>query len=42
MLVGGVVRQFLTLTGASFGPDADCTVMAKLVEQWVGVEIDGR
>jgi 3-hydroxyisobutyrate dehydrogenase-like beta-hydroxyacid dehydrogenase len=42
MVVGGAVRQFLAMTNAAFGADSDFTSMAKLVEGWAGVEVDGR
>lgn len=42
MVVGGAVRQFLAMTSATFGPDSDFTSMARLVEGWAGVEVDGR
>jgi 3-hydroxyisobutyrate dehydrogenase-like beta-hydroxyacid dehydrogenase len=42
MLIGSVVRQFLAMANASFGATSDFTEMVKLVEQWAGVEVDGR
>jgi 3-hydroxyisobutyrate dehydrogenase-like beta-hydroxyacid dehydrogenase len=39
MIVGAAVRQFLAITNAMFGPDSDFTNMARVVEQWAGVEI---
>jgi 3-hydroxyisobutyrate dehydrogenase-like beta-hydroxyacid dehydrogenase len=42
MVVGGAVRQFLAMTNAAYGPDSDFTQMVQLVEQWAGVEVDGR
>jgi 3-hydroxyisobutyrate dehydrogenase-like beta-hydroxyacid dehydrogenase len=42
MMVGGSVRQYLAMTAAMFGPESDFTTMAKLMEHWSGVEIDGR
>jgi 3-hydroxyisobutyrate dehydrogenase-like beta-hydroxyacid dehydrogenase len=42
MIVGSAVRQFLSMTNSTFGPDSDFTVMVKLVEGWAGVEVDGR
>ena len=39
MIVGGAVRQFLAVTNARFGPDSDFTSMARVVEEWAGVEI---
>jgi 3-hydroxyisobutyrate dehydrogenase-like beta-hydroxyacid dehydrogenase len=41
MVVGAVVRQILAITNARFGPDSDFTTMAKLIEEWAGVEIRG-
>ncbi len=41
MVVGAVVRQILAITNARFGPDSDFTSMAKLIEEWAGVEIRG-
>jgi 3-hydroxyisobutyrate dehydrogenase-like beta-hydroxyacid dehydrogenase len=42
MIVGSAVRQFLSITNATFGANSDCTEMVKLVEAWAGVEVDGR
>lgn len=42
MVVGSAVRQFLSMTNATFGPESDFTEMVKLVEGWAGVEVDGR
>jgi len=42
MVVGGAVRQFLAMTNAAYGPGSDFTQMVQLVEQWAGVEVDGR
>ncbi|HVJ52089.1 MAG TPA: NAD(P)-dependent oxidoreductase [Aliidongia sp.] len=42
MVVGSAVRQFLAMTNATFGPTSDFTRMVQLVEQWAGVEVDGR
>jgi 3-hydroxyisobutyrate dehydrogenase-like beta-hydroxyacid dehydrogenase len=41
MIVGSVVRQMLAVTSAKFGPDSDFTSIAKVVEEWAGVEIRG-
>jgi len=38
MVVGSAVRQILSITNNQFGPDADFTVIARLVEQWSGIE----
>lgn len=42
MIVGGAVRQFLAVTNARFGPESDFTSMARVVEEWAGVEIKAR
>ena len=42
MVVGSAVRQFLSMTNATFGAGSDFTEMVKLVEGWAGVEVDGR
>ena len=39
MIVGSAVRQMLAVTNATFGPQSDFTSIAKVVEQWAGVEI---
>ncbi len=39
MVVGAAVRQMLSITQQMFGPDADCTEMIKVVEQWAGCRI---
>jgi 3-hydroxyisobutyrate dehydrogenase-like beta-hydroxyacid dehydrogenase len=41
MVLGAVVRQMLAVTNAKFGPDSDFTCIAKVVEEWAGVEIRG-
>jgi 3-hydroxyisobutyrate dehydrogenase-like beta-hydroxyacid dehydrogenase len=41
MLAGNLARQMLAVTRARFGPDADFTSIAKVVEEWAGVEIRG-
>jgi 3-hydroxyisobutyrate dehydrogenase-like beta-hydroxyacid dehydrogenase len=41
MVVGAAVRQMLAVTNAKFGPDSDFTCIAKVVEEWAGVEIRG-
>ncbi|MGH6896801.1 MAG: NAD(P)-dependent oxidoreductase [Geminicoccaceae bacterium] len=41
MVLGAVVRQMLAVTNARFGPDSDFTSIAKVVEEWAGVEIRG-
>jgi 3-hydroxyisobutyrate dehydrogenase-like beta-hydroxyacid dehydrogenase len=39
MVVGAAVRQMLAVTNARFGPQSDFTCIAKVVEEWAGVEI---
>jgi 3-hydroxyisobutyrate dehydrogenase-like beta-hydroxyacid dehydrogenase len=41
MVVGGAVREMLAITRARFGADSDFTHIAKVLEEWVGVEIKG-
>jgi len=41
MVVGAAVRQMLAITSARFGPESDFTSMARVVEEWAGVEIKG-
>ena len=41
MVAGAAVRQMLAITNAKFGADSDCTSIAKVVEEWAGVEIKG-
>lgn len=41
MVAGAIVRQMLAVTNAKFGPDSDFTSIAKVVEEWAGVEIRG-
>ena len=41
MVVGGAVREMLAITRARFGADSDFTHIAKLLEEWAGVEIKG-
>lgn len=42
MVVGSAVRQFLSVANATYGATSDFTEMVKLVEEWAGVEVDGR
>jgi 3-hydroxyisobutyrate dehydrogenase-like beta-hydroxyacid dehydrogenase len=42
MVVGAAVRQMLAITNATYGAASDFTNMARVVEEWAGVEIDGR
>ena len=39
MVVGAAVRQMLSITQQTFGKDADCTDLVRVVEQWAGCEI---
>jgi 3-hydroxyisobutyrate dehydrogenase-like beta-hydroxyacid dehydrogenase len=39
MVVGAAVRQMLSITQQMYGPDADCTEMVKVVENWAGCRI---
>lgn len=41
MVAGSAVRQMLAVTNAKFGPDSDFTSIARVVEEWAGVEIKG-
>jgi 3-hydroxyisobutyrate dehydrogenase-like beta-hydroxyacid dehydrogenase len=41
MIMGAVVRQILALTQAKYGPDSDFTSIARLSEEWAGVQIRG-
>jgi 3-hydroxyisobutyrate dehydrogenase-like beta-hydroxyacid dehydrogenase len=39
MVVGGAVREMLAVTRARFGAGSDFTYIAKVLEEWAGVEI---
>ncbi len=41
MVLGAVVRQMLALTQAKYGAASDFTSIAKVIEEWAGVEIRG-
>jgi 3-hydroxyisobutyrate dehydrogenase-like beta-hydroxyacid dehydrogenase len=41
MVAGAAVRQMLAVTQAKFGADSDFTSIARVVEEWAGVEIKG-
>jgi 3-hydroxyisobutyrate dehydrogenase-like beta-hydroxyacid dehydrogenase len=41
MVCGSVVRQILAITNAKFGPSSDFTSIAKVIEEWAGVEMRG-
>ena len=42
MVAGAAVRQMLAVTQAKFGPASDFTSIARVVEEWAGVEIKSR
>ena len=39
MVVGGAVRQMLSITYNTYGPDSDVTDTAKLLESWAGLDL---
>ena len=39
MVAGAAVRQMLAITNAKYGADSDFTNIAKVLEEWAGVEI---
>jgi len=41
MVVGAAVREMLAITKARFGAESDFTYIAKVLEEWAGVEIRG-
>ena len=41
MVVGAAVREMLAITNAKFGPTSDFTCIARVIEEWAGVEIKG-
>jgi 3-hydroxyisobutyrate dehydrogenase-like beta-hydroxyacid dehydrogenase len=41
MVCGAVVRQMLAITNAKYGAASDFTSIAKLIEEWAGVEMRG-
>lgn len=41
MVAGAAVRQMLAVTNARFGPTSDFTSIARVIEEWAGVEIKG-
>ena len=41
MVVGGAVREMLAITRAKFGANSDFTHIAKLLEDWAGIEFRG-
>ena len=42
MVVGAAVRQMLAVTQARFGANSDFTCIAKVLEEWAGVEIRSK
>lgn len=42
MVVGAAVQQMLAVTNAKYGPDSDFTSIAKVIEEWAGVEIRSK
>jgi 3-hydroxyisobutyrate dehydrogenase-like beta-hydroxyacid dehydrogenase len=42
MVVGAAVRQMLSITDRTYGANADCTDMVRVVENWAGCEIRGK
>ncbi len=41
MVCGAAVRQMLAITNARFGPTSDFTSIAKVLEEWAGIEMRG-
>ena len=41
MVCGAVVRQMLAITNAKYGASSDFTSIAKVLEEWAGVEMRG-
>ncbi|HKD23905.1 MAG TPA: NAD(P)-dependent oxidoreductase [Rhizomicrobium sp.] len=41
MVVGSAVRQVLSIANNVYGADSDFTIMAKLVEEWAGLDLPG-
>jgi 3-hydroxyisobutyrate dehydrogenase-like beta-hydroxyacid dehydrogenase len=39
MIAGAAVRQMLAVTNAKYGPDSDFTSIARVLEDWAGVQI---
>jgi 3-hydroxyisobutyrate dehydrogenase-like beta-hydroxyacid dehydrogenase len=42
MVAGALVRQMLAITKAKYGADSDFTCIAKVIEEWAGVEIRSK
>lgn len=41
MVAGAAIREMMAVTNAKFGGDSDFTEVAKLLEEWAGIEIGG-
>jgi 3-hydroxyisobutyrate dehydrogenase-like beta-hydroxyacid dehydrogenase len=41
MIVGSAIKELLTITSLTQGPDADFTTIVKSIEEWAGVEVKG-
>jgi 3-hydroxyisobutyrate dehydrogenase-like beta-hydroxyacid dehydrogenase len=41
MIAGAAVREMLAVTNAKYGADSDFTMIAKVLEEWAGVQIRG-
>lgn len=41
MVVGAAVREILAITNSKYGPTSDFTSIARVIEDWAGVEIKG-
>lgn len=41
MVAGAVIREMMAITNAKFGGSSDFTSVAKLLEEWAGIEIRG-
>lgn len=41
MVLGSALRQILSITNNSYGPDSDFTEMARLIETWAGLDLPG-
>ncbi len=42
MVAGAVIRELMAITNAKFGPDSDFTSIARVIEEWAGVEMRGK
>jgi 3-hydroxyisobutyrate dehydrogenase-like beta-hydroxyacid dehydrogenase len=42
MVAGAAVRQMLAVTNAKYGPESDFTNIARVLEEWAGVEIRSK